>query len=424
MQKVNKAFRSVYTYRIGSLLGAVTIILEVGLGLGLVFVGHLQLHLKDTIFFAAGTFVGIIAILLWRDYEQRLKDTATYQEKAVSGTALIQAGGAPAPFVEKSGEDVTVPQINVASSSSEVAHANLQAQLQQANVSEVRNQPAISNIRMVQGVYVQKSQLRPFPQIHEFVFPKEGDNPERSQDKFAYCIDDHLCRIAIADGVSASFLPSSWAQIVANNFVQQLDDFQHPTEFTAWLGDCSQEWYQWVNEQWIPAANQQFGREKNWSYDRARGAQTTLVGYSLSPQALLRDGSTEVRIFGVGDAMFFLVHPPEDQYGNWMHSGFFCDSSADFGPIPKTLSTAEAYIEQAWTLLDRGRCTASIGDYIFLVTDALAKWILMQVERGYFPWPDLLALSEPEAFRDFVLRERSVRSLEVDDTSLLIAHLT
>ena len=250
--------------------------------------------------------------------------------------------------------------------------------------------------------------------------PKEGTNLELSQDKLNAFADSERRRYAVADGVGGSFLPSKWAEIVVDSFVKLPKDFSAAEEFDEWLSACSDQWYQWVDTQWIPYMNKQRRLSYDWSNDRSRGAEATLIGCSFSPFALSESGYTFVRVTAVGDAVFFLVHFQTEGDQNQSYEAFAQIKPEDFGPTPNTIATARMSIQRAWGQVQQATYTARKGDYIILTTDALAKWALIQVNRGKPPWKQLLSLEAYEDFGAFVIEEREKRELETDDTTIMV----
>src|SRR5262249_9741122 len=64
------------------------------------------------------------------------------------------------------------------------------------------------------------------------------------------------------------------------------------------------------------------------------------------------------------------------------------------------------------------------GDHLWLMTDALARWVLTEVEANHRPWLHVEGLlDDREDFRDWVERLRGARLLRNDDTTLLAVRL-
>jgi hypothetical protein len=65
-----------------------------------------------------------------------------------------------------------------------------------------------------------------------------------------------------------------------------------------------------------------------------------------------------------------------------------------------------------------------VGDEFYLVTDALANWILRQIEANADPWQELNRLSDRHAFMDWVEDLRDRQLLQNDDTTMLHLRVT
>lgn len=255
-----------------------------------------------------------------------------------------------------------------------------------------------------------------------FRFPKEGLDPRRSADKLYQRYSRELYRAAVTDGVSASFLPSRWAEIIAAAYVEQ--PFNGPYEFITWLTNCSAEWYRWTEQEWLlPLLKQATGIQQEqayWQREIARGAETTLIGCSLAPQQL-KTGEVIVHVDAIGDSNFFFVHPVE--VGPWPYKAFPLKSAEQFGANPDTLPTALQYIDGTWEYVKMQKYRVVPGDYLILATDALAEWILTALDRGQNPWSELLEIRDEQAFRTFVEQKRASGRMHLDDTTMLVIHL-
>lgn len=254
-------------------------------------------------------------------------------------------------------------------------------------------------------------------EIRMFTASKEED-AQYAEDKQACHREGTVYRCAITDGVSTSFLASQWAKIIASRFVQQEVDLSNATLCIEWLHDCSTEWHTWVEQTWIPTIEQQQGRKKDWSYQVERGAQTTLNGCSFSVEPLQRGDTTQVQVTAIGDANFFLVRSPSSNYQHY--SAFPCKTREEFGPTPETLGTTEESLHRCWRYVQQEQFTAAPGDSMFLATDALARWIFLQLQQEQNPWLQLLALADDATFRAFIHQERENAALEMDDTTLTV----
>jgi hypothetical protein len=400
----------------GIVLGCFTLLLGGGSIVYIVVTGRIHTHMMDVELLTISTVFGLIVIMLWwlrtpqqrhaaAGFNENSNETISYtpladQKESVSSGDNTDETNLPQDIMS---DPIKVNQSmgkNLLESSLGLTGSNVLAT--NATHGQFRN-PAVLQTPVE------------FP-CRAFIVPKEGDDPVQCADKWAKHITSGRSRYAVTDGASTSFLPAQWAQIIANSFVQLNGGFRNHEEAIMWLRTCSQQWIQWVDSTWIPQFGQ-YARDTTWSREKAQGAQATLIGCSLSSQALQQNGFAKVVVTAVGDANFFLVHPTDEKFDQWQYVSFPCTTPEDFGPVPATLATAEEFLLR--TEFKRTSFQLQRGDYIFLTTDALASWILIQLRNQENPWSRLLELSTYEDFRAFVLLERDKGDLESDDTTML-----
>lgn len=403
---------------IGIIFGSFTTLLESG---GVVYIfafKRLNIHLVDIVFLTIGAIFGLVVVVMWVFYAPQEKETLTglqidrsktpsssksaHQEKPVPLNIAAQAA---------LNNQVAVPDINETNSILERISPEKNMDIHEGDTVAINGRG-----KQFQNPLILRSPAEPLSL--PFIVPKEGDDPALCADKYAEHRENGFYRYAVTDGASASFLPAQWAQILAESFVHLDNDVNEDADGIAWLRACSQQWSQWVDLTWIP----QLGRDKDWSRDKAQGAQATLIGCSFSYQSLQQTGSANVAVIAVGDANFFLVHPLDENLNLYDYRSFPCTRPEDFGPVPNTLATAESLIPQ--TQFMRESFQVQRGDYLFLTTDALAQWTLSRIFHKDNPWQRLSKLSTSEDFHAFVVEERDKGELESDDTTMLMIYIS
>lgn len=283
---------------------------------------------------------------------------------------------------------------------------------------EVPKQPAVGKIathsvdQKNERVYMDKD-------IRYFILPKDDVFPEHCQDKVA--LNNEQRRYAVTDGVSRSFVPGQWAQIIASHYVKYKGEFPDKKTLEEWLTQCSAEWLHWIHTTWIPDANKKKRRsEEDWEKEINKGAQTTLIGCSLLPN---QDGSFVVKVDAVGDANFFLFKPSPASEGDWTFIAFPWTEPDQFGVAPRTWATTPEQIQRAWDRLKSDPYTAYPGSYIILATDTLAHWILTQIKNNSRSWIKLLNINTESKFKMFIQQERAARHMEDDDMTMMVIPL-
>ena len=242
-----------------------------------------------------------------------------------------------------------------------------------------------------------------------FHVPKRGNVESEYEDAY---FPQQLCRrdlsefhCAVADGASESAFSGEWARLLVRGYCHQRVTVERLQR--CWLRLATRRPVPWYLEAKI-----------------RRGAYAALVGLSIregrSSEPL--GGSWEVE--AVGDSCFFHVRDnvlltvapisKSDEFDNSPHL-ISTDASASFG-------------------LDESRLTVVSGEWqprdaFYLLTDALAQWILAEHEAGRSPWPLFRRLrhaddhcgssAEPRSFETVVAELRENGGLHNDDTTLL-----
>lgn len=287
------------------------------------------------------------------------------------------------------------------------------------------------------------------PTIGEYILylPKEGQTQVDCQDRYA--LNPRKGRYAITDGVSGSFVPTSWARIIARGFVEyELDArqtvpmmsqgqdatgssqyFGERSQFEQWLNQCRMWWYEWMKNRWVPTINarrMQFGDSPlDWESEIVRGAQTTLTGCALRPRSNPADPYIDVYVSSIGDSEFFLFR--RDEQGIWQNVAALPYISIDeFDNQPAVLTTAPeaTQTDRAWTQRQEGYIAALPGDRIVLATATLAQWILMQVQMQGSIWTMLLDSTNQAAHQQMLRSEQHANRLGNDDVTMLVIPVT
>ncbi len=256
-----------------------------------------------------------------------------------------------------------------------------------------------------------------------YLLPKGDEPTERCEDSFDF--NDRQSRYAVTDGVSQSFLPARWAQILAHHFVNHRGQLQSETEFATWLQACSDTWHEWVSTKWIPDANRKMVRD--WSEQLYKGAQSTLVGCTLFTSKTEQGEHTQIEVVAIGDSNFFLLHPPSTNQQAWQYRAFPHTQPEEFGSTPQTLPSTKERITRTWQRLQdlpwHGTFKGETGDFILLTSDALAKWLIAQLLHGQHDWIPLLYNMDQQRFCDLMKAERKSGRMEDDDVTALVISL-
>lgn len=205
-----------------------------------------------------------------------------------------------------------------------------------------------------------------------FRLHKRGNAAEEYEDAAAG--DPLAGRFAVADGATESSFAREWAAILADGFVAA--PLTHPRRWPEWLPPLQDRW-----------RSECGGRDLPWYAEEkfAQGAFATLLGVSLEFGQARRWSAV-----AVGDSCLFQVR--DDRL-----LSFPLRNSAEFDNSPPLLGSRTPP-DEAREREHRINGRWQPGDVLFLATDALAHWMLRQVEVKQRPWQELSSLiAEPQA---------------------------
>lgn len=231
--------------------------------------------------------------------------------------------------------------------------------------------------------------------------PKAGNRDDEYEDAFApgpeAARTGNGYRFAVADGATESSYSRAWAELLARGAVDGRLDLSDPSslallqqEWDAALDACPRPWF--VEEKF------------------RLGAFAALVVLELCD-----DPAPVWRAAAVGDCCLYHLR------AGALQASFPLTRAADFDRRPYLIgsrSDCNEVVEQA----ARGDDTWEPGDEFLLMSDALARWFLTELEAGRRPRDELARLGDPgdpDGFRALVDRLRRDRRLRNDDTTLL-----
>jgi hypothetical protein len=86
--------------------------------------------------------------------------------------------------------------------------------------------------------------------------------------------------------------------------------------------------------------------------------------------------------------------------------------------------TSPKRIQRTWNWIGKHTFEGRQGDYVLLATDAIAKWLLQQLQSGQEDWYCLLdPTTTSSAFARLIFMERAAGRLEDDDVTILVVPL-
>lgn len=229
--------------------------------------------------------------------------------------------------------------------------------------------------------------------IKGFIVPKLTEKFSDCHDRFSF--DKESLRFAISDGVSNSFFPAKWAEILTSNFAKNgwSDTF---------LEECREEWRIWVIEQVNKPDTKFFTRQM---YNRQHSAAATFVGIELV--------KNEYFVSVIGDSHLF----------HFEENNNFKDKSStntDFSNFPDYWDSHKG--KDKGELINENRKIEN-GDTLILCTDAISKWIIENVDN-LENIKEFQNINTQIDFEKFIETHRDDNSLENDDTAVLILNFS
>lgn len=240
-----------------------------------------------------------------------------------------------------------------------------------------------------------------------FWTPKAGSSEADYEDAIAI----GPTAVAIADGATESSFARAWAQALTEGFAcEPLSPRPDLTELMERVAPLQQKWHAGIAWDRLP-----------WfAEDKARnGAFAALLTLCFEePPAPSDEEPAAPRERGwhalaIGDTCLFQVR--EDR----LHLAFPLSESKAFDSTPLLLSSNPARNLKVWDHAQVLNGTFQQGDILLLMTDALAKWFLVEIEAGARPWETLCALADQSEFAALTANLRSERRLKNDDTSVI-----
>ena len=226
-----------------------------------------------------------------------------------------------------------------------------------------------------------------------FRLARRGSTADECED--AWAIDAEATRVAVADGATESAYPGVWAQLLVEHFTREAGD---------WPG-----WIAQVQPRWLDAVRQPDIPPVPWFVEQslARGAFATFLGVRFAEES--------AEAIAVGDSCLFHVRDGR------LERSFPLEDSSAFGNTPWLVGSRTSPDDVPRRQGKSCPLELLAGDRLWLMTDALARWFLVEAEAGRRPWDalgDLLDRPDVE-WEAWVETLRDTRALRNDDTTVV-----
>ena len=241
--------------------------------------------------------------------------------------------------------------------------------------------------------------------IKAFITHKKSLSFDECADRFAINIANG--RFAIADGVSHSYMPNIWSEIVCKSYVTETLSYSN-----SWINDYAKDKLRQDTLVWkkrVEEIEKKADEDTAFLYSISKDAYgrgaTTLAGIHIDRKIINVDVLGDSTIFQIGDNSKFVNTfaniVASEGYNN--HPNYI-DSNGFIKGVPTSLSVP----------LLRG--------YVMLMTDALADWFEHQLEIDSNLPDTLWNLNDHYDYESFVnyYRSNNKNHLKDDDCTMVI----
>lgn len=247
--------------------------------------------------------------------------------------------------------------------------------------------------------------------VDAFWLPKLGSSNEEYEDAYypAEPVSERRpsISIAVADGATETSFANTWADLLVRSVCRGGFD---QNNLEQQIAKISKHWARLVGKKPLPW----FAEEKV----RA-GAFSSITVVSLSDTRAPAGDDGTWEALAIGDSCLFQVR------GEDLITSFPFGKSDQFNNRPVLLSSVPANNAAAWKSASRMAGTWQDGDTFYLMTDALACWLMRGWERRSDPLGFLREIRSQGDFADFVgvqrrdVDEAGLSLLRNDDVTLL-----
>jgi hypothetical protein len=233
--------------------------------------------------------------------------------------------------------------------------------------------------------------------------PKHGSSEEEYEDAFFPICSRENSKLpfscAIGDGATETSYSGLWANLLTEAFAQNpsVEGLLRniPETRVAWRNQTSSKPLPWYAEQKL-----------------AKGAFATLLGLTISQND--NDPDLQWEAHAVGDSCLF--HVTKDG----VKATFPINKAADLNLNPTLLCSVYQEGENLRELFSTTTGKLQVGERIYLVTDALAGWILRGLENDEKPFESIYQATRTEGgFLALVEGWREAKAIKNDDCTLL-----
>jgi len=238
--------------------------------------------------------------------------------------------------------------------------------------------------------------------IKGFIVPKEAELYYDCADRYAYNKDQN--KFALSDGVSKSFFPKIWADVLVNQWVHSKE-----IEEAEFINNCQKNWLKQVTD--IVEKTDAKWFTKN-AFNRNEPGLATFV----SLRFFKKKNDWYWNANALGDSFLFFIAKDFKDFDKAIISLSSKSEPIVFDNFPDYLSSRGNNHKGEKQTIEK---PLSVGTF-YLLTDALAEWFFEQKENAI---NKIEAWKSQTDFERFVHEERLNKNLGNDDSAILIMEI-
>lgn len=288
----------------------------------------------------------------------------------------------------------------------------------QAKTANVPNVPNVPNVRQLCCAVVALHQVKAgnaacdFEDAFAFGPSLSYPHPDVAlAHSDATFIGGARAHVAVADGATESSFSGMWATMLVRAY--RKGEMQSTTALRKRVDSLAQRWLHSLNFRKLPW----------YAEEKARmGAFSTLLGLTIMPSVEPQGEGGTWQATAIGDSCLFHIR------NDALIQSLPVLHSSEFDNSPALLSSVGANNATLWNSVAPCEGRWKLNDIFLLATDALARWLLAQNERGHHPWSEVIRIAQSGArardtFTAWVAECRANWGMKNDDVSCLVVQM-
>jgi len=236
--------------------------------------------------------------------------------------------------------------------------------------------------------------------ISSYKLPKAGNTNDECEDAYSIKNTRRSLKVFVADGATESSFAKEWANLLTAD-LKTIKSFSL-TNIVKRLPKIRNEWKEQVSKRPLP-----------WYAEikLEKGAFSTIIGLRINYK------KSSFNCFSIGDCCTFHLRNDE------ILVSFPIEDEIEFSNNPFLVSTKiddDDKIAKHFRELKNQKIRK--GDYLFVMSDALACWFISKTKTNDKPWNILIGFTEDssnKSFEKWLKRIRDEKEIKNDDTTLL-----